>query len=254
MYAPERHQRIMERLAQTGRLAVVDLANDLGVAVETVRRDLSHLERQGLLRRVHGGVIPLPQSTLERTVLTRASEMVDAKHAIASAALDEVPTKGSLIVDAGTTTGHLVSILPSDRELTVVTNHLPHAVALADRPGITTLLLGGRVRATTLATVDDWSTSALAEIVADVVFLGTDGISESRGLTTPDRSESGIKRAMIRAARRVVVLADSRKFGQEHFSSFASLDDVDVVITDAGVNDDLRQAIESSGPVVVVAA
>jgi DeoR family fructose operon transcriptional repressor len=253
VYAPERHRAIMERLAASGRCSVVDLASHLGVAVETIRRDLSHLERQGLLRRVHGGVIPLPKTILERTVLTRSGEMVDAKQAIARAALDEVPEQGSLIIDAGTSTGQLVALLPSDRELTVVTNFLPHAVALADNPRISVLLLGGRVRAKTLACVDDWAEQSLAQIVADVAFIGTDGISETRGLTTPDRAEAAIKRAMIKSARRVVVLADHRKFGQEHFAQFGTLDDVDVVITDSAVDPEIRASVEALGPVVVSA-
>lgn len=243
----------MERLAASGRCSVTDLASHLGVAVETVRRDLSHLERQGLLRRVHGGVIPLPKTILERTVLTRSGEMVDAKNAIARAALDEVPEQGSLIIDAGTSTGQLVSMLPSDRDLTVITNFLPHAVALSDNPRITLLLLGGRVRAKTLACVDDWAMESLSNIVADVAFIGTDGVSETRGLTTPDRAEAAIKRAMIKSARRVVVLADNRKFGQEHFAQFASLDDVDVIITDDDANEEITRGIETLGPVVVTA-
>jgi DeoR family transcriptional regulator, fructose operon transcriptional repressor len=252
VYAPERHRAIADLVVSLGRASVVELAEHLAVTPETVRRDLSILERQGVLRRVHGGAIPLLRAGFERTVVTRSAENMAEKTQIAQAALEEVPEEGAIIIDAGTTTGALVDALPENRRLTVVTNFLPHAVALADRPGITVLLLGGRVRSTTLACVDEWAVTGLRDIVADVAFIATDGITSERGLTTPDRAEAAVKRAMLHAARRTILLADHSKFGLEHFANFGSLSDVDVVITDAGTDSDLRAGIAAGGPVVVV--
>jgi DeoR family transcriptional regulator, fructose operon transcriptional repressor len=251
MYAPERHRAIAEMITTRGRASVTELADRLDVTPETVRRDLSALERQGVLRRVHGGAVHISRAQFERPVPVRLAERAAEKHRIAAAALQEVPDDGSIVIDAGTTTAALVQLLPADRRLTVVTNFLPHAVALAERPEVTVLLLGGRVKTTTLACVDPWALDALSGLVADVAFIATDGITPGRGLTTPDRSEALIKKAMLHAAHRVIVLADHSKFGQEHFAAFGSLHDVDVVITGNEIETDLRAEIEAVGPVVV---
>ena len=162
-----------------------------------------------------------------------------------------MPEEGAIIVDAGTTTGALLNLIPDTSQLTVVTNSVLHAAAMAHRPNITTLVLGGRVRSRTLACVDEWAIEGLKGLYADVAFVGTNGITASRGLTTPDRNEAAIKNAMLLAARRRIVLADNTKFGVNHFASFGNLEDVDVVITDVLVDDDVADEIEATGPVVV---
>lgn len=253
MYAPERHRAIVERVATGGRASVVDLADALDVTPETIRRDLSILERQGLVRRVHGGAIPVRRLGFQPTVDSRSAVHIEEKGRIAEAALDEVPDEGAIIVDSGTTTGRLIAMLPHDRQLTVVTNSVQHAIALANRPDITCLLLGGRVRGRTLACVDSWAVNSLQGITADVAIVGTDGVSVQRGLTTPDRIEAEIKAAMLKAARRTVVLADHTKFGDDHFAAFAKLDDIDVIISDTGLDADVASEIEAAGPMVVLA-
>ena len=129
--------------------------------------------------------------------------MTEEKERIAKAALAELPTEGSVLLDAGTTTARLAELLPSDRDLTVVTNALPIALTLSVRPGLTLLLLGGRVRGRTLAAVDDWALQGLRDVNVDVAFVGTNGISVERGLTTPDPAEGAVKRAMIAAAEAI---------------------------------------------------
>ena len=251
MYAPERHRAILEAVTRDGRASVVDLSDSLAVAPETIRLDLSNLERQGLVRRVHGGAMPAGRIGFEPNVDSRSQEHPDEKFRIAQAAVSEVPEEGAIIVDAGTTTGALLNLIPDTSQLTVVTNSVLHAAAMAHRPNITTLVLGGRVRSRTLACVDEWAIEGLKGLYADVAFVGTNGITASRGLTTPDRNEAAIKNAMLLAARRRIVLADNTKFGVNHFASFGNLEDVDVVITDVLVDDDVADEIEATGPVVV---
>lgn len=251
MYAPERHRAILEAVTRDGRASVVDLSDSLAVAPETIRRDLSNLERQGLVRRVHGGAMPAARLGFEPTVDSRINEHQDEKFRIAQAALAEVPAEGAIIVDAGTTTGTLLNLIPDTYELTVVTNSVLHAAALAHRSNITVLMLGGRVRSRTMACVDEWAIDGLKGLYADVAFVGSNGITADRGLTTPDRKEAAIKNAMLLAARRRIVLADNTKFGVNHFAAFGSLEDVEVVITDALVDDDVADEIEAAGPVVV---
>ncbi|MFG2507100.1 DeoR/GlpR family DNA-binding transcription regulator [Streptomyces rubiginosohelvolus] len=251
MYAPERQQEILRLAQESGRVDVLSLAEEFQVTAETVRRDLKGLDRAGLLRRVHGGAIPVGRLDFEPDLAERDALSADEKDRIAQAALAELPADGNVIVDAGTTTARLAAGVPVDAALTVVTHALPVAARLADHPGIALHLVGGRVRHRTRAAVDAWALGSYAEINADVVFLATNGFCPDRGLTTPDLAEAAVKRAVIKAARRVVLLADSGKFGQEHFARFGDLTDVDLLITDTGLSPDDARSIESRGTEVV---
>ena len=201
---------------------------------------------------MHGGAIPVERLGVELGVPDRESHSAGQKVRIARAALDELPDGGSIILDAGTTTVRLAELLPMDRELTVVTHSIPVAGILVSRPNITLHLLGGVVRGRTLAAVGDWTRAQIADVFADVAFMGTNGISVERGLTTPDLAEASVKRALIAAARRTVVMADHTKFGREDFGRVAPLSDIDTVITDVGLDVELAGDIENAGPRVVV--
>jgi DeoR family fructose operon transcriptional repressor len=255
LYAEERRQAMADLITQRGRLSVNELAEAYAVTTETVRRDLSALEQSGLVRRVHGGAVPAEAlSRLESAVTDRDLAQADEKERIARAALDELPGPGgSVLVDAGTTTSRLALYLPADPRLTVVTNAVPIAARLAGLPGVELHLLPGRVRRTTQAAVGEDTVTALSRLRTDVAFVGTNGISLDHGLSTPDHSEAAAKRAMVRAARRVVVLADSSKVGAEHTVRFADLGDIDVLVTDSGIDDGDRKAFEDYGIEVVVA-
>lgn len=230
---------------------VVTLAETLDVTTETIRRDLTVLERAGVLRRVHGGAIPVERLGFEPPVAARDVVMTAEKERIAKAALAELPQDGAVIIDAGTTTGRLAEAIPADRELTVVVNSPPLATVLASRPNLTVVMLGGRVRGRTLATVDDGALRPLSQLNVDVAFIGANGCSVQRGLTTPDPAEAAVKRAMIAAARRSVLLADHNKIGDVHFAAFGTLADVDVIITDSGLTDRLAAELRAAGPEVI---
>jgi DeoR family fructose operon transcriptional repressor len=253
MYAEERQLWIVERARSGGRVEVAALAEELGVTTETVRRDLTTLERHALLRRVHGGAIPIERLGFEPALTARDRVLTAEKERIARLALAELPDEGSILLDAGTTTARLADALPADRELVVLTNALPIAMSLSVRPNITVLMVGGKVRGRTQAAVDAWALQALADSYVDVAFIGANGISPERGLTTPDTTESAVKRAMIRAARRSVVLADHTKIGQDHLSRFAALDEIDTVITDSGLDALVADELRAQGPRVLLA-
>ena len=253
MYAEERQRLIVERARAGGRVEVAALAEELGVTTETVRRDLTTLERHALLRRVHGGAIPMERLGFEPALAARDSVLTVEKERIARLALGELPDEGTILLDAGTTTARLAALLPTDRELVVLTNALPIAMSLSVRPNVTVLMVGGRVRGRTQAAVDAWALQALADSYVDVAFLGANGISPERGLTTPDTTESAVKRAMIRAARRSVVLADHTKVGQDHLSRFAALDEIDTLITDSGLDAQVADELRAQGPRVLLA-
>ncbi len=251
MYAPERQQAMLGHARSAGRVDVNLLAERFDVTPETIRRDLNELERRGLVRRVHGGAIPVERFGLELPVAQRTGQHPEQKQRIAKAALDQLPDSGSIIIDAGTTTVLLAEMLPPDRSFTVVTHALPIAAMLAERPNITLLLVGGQVRPGTLAAVGSWAQDGYRSVLADVAFAGTNGISAARGLTTPDLAEAGIKQALIAGARRTVVLADHSKVGRDEFAHVADLSQVDTLITDSEVDTDMAKEIHDAGVEVI---
>ncbi|MFO7251778.1 MAG: DeoR/GlpR family DNA-binding transcription regulator [Actinomycetes bacterium] len=251
MYAEERQQEILRRARANGRVDVVTLAEEFAVTTETIRRDLTALERAGVLRRVHGGAIPVERLGFEPALSTRDNVMTAEKERIAKAALAELPEDGSIIIDAGSTTRRLVQVLPLDRELTVIVNSPPLATALATRPNLNVIMLGGRVRPRTLATVDDLAMQPLSQFHVDVAFIATNGCSVAKGLTTPDPAEAAIKRAMVRAAERCVLLADHTKFTNTYLARFATVDEIDVVISDTGLSDEIAAELQAAGPEVI---
>ncbi|MFN2536858.1 MAG: DeoR/GlpR family DNA-binding transcription regulator [Mycobacteriales bacterium] len=253
MYGAERQGEIARQARQQGRVEVAELALAFDVSLETIRRDLTALERSGVVRRVHGGAIPAERMRHEAALAVRADTRTLEKRRIAEAALVELEGAETVLLDAGSTTAHLAELLPAGRELTVVTNAVPIALMLAQRGDHTVHLLGGRVRQRTLATVDHVALQGLADLSVDVAFVGCNGISVERGFTTADPSEAAVKRAMVAAGRRVVVMADSSKVGDDQFARFARLDDVETLIMDSGVDPRVAADLEQAGPRVVIA-
>jgi DeoR family fructose operon transcriptional repressor len=245
-YADQRRQAVLARLRADGRVDASAIAAELGVTNETIRKDLIVLERQGLLRRVHGGALPVGPLSFEPAVSTRIY-YAEEKTRIAEAALAHLPESGSVLIDAGSTTARLADRFPDDHELTVFTNTLPIALTLVNRRRLTVFTLGGRLRPVTLAEVDDWAARSLAEINVDVAFLGTNALSVEHGLTTPAPAEAAIKRRMLGSARRRILLADHSKVGGVSLCKYGDLSDIDLLITDTGLGSDERRALEGAG-------
>lgn len=255
MYAEERQQAMVSMIARDRRLSVSTAAESFGVTTETVRRDLATLEQLGLVHRVHGGAVSADAlTTAEIAVPERDEAAADQKNRIARAALDQLPGDGgSILLDSGTTTSRVATLLPADRRLTLFTNTAATAMKLAGSALIEVHLLGGRVRPTTQAAVGPATVAALADLRVDVSFIGTNGLTVEHGLSTPDADEAAVKAAMIRAGRRVVVVTDSRKFGHDALMRFGTVDQVDAVITDDGISDADAAALEALDIDVVIA-
>jgi DeoR family fructose operon transcriptional repressor len=227
-------QRAIYMLAlREGSVDVADLASRHGVTTETIRRDLSDMQNRQLLRRVHGGAVPVERMNHEPMVEARDMVNAEEKLRIATTAVAEVPQRGSVIIDSGSTGQRLAEVFPVDRDVHVVTNSLLTALTLSRRGLQDLTVLGGAVRTKRHAMVDDTTRAELQHMAIDVLFLSCDGLSFQHGLTTPYREEHTIKRAMIERSRRVVAMVDHSKFGNVQMFSFAAFDEIDVLVTDA---------------------
>ena len=254
MRIEDRHRQIVEQVRGAGRVLVAELAEHFDVTPETIRRDLAALDRNGSLRKVHGGAIPAP--ALPETGVTQREQVnISAKQAIARAALERLdPEPGTtLLVDAGTTTGAAARLLPAEGDLTIITNSVLTAASLTAAGHTRVRILGGQLRGLTQAAVGPEAVEALSTLRVDVALLGANGVSAAHGLSTPDPDEATVKRAMVRSARQVVALVDSTKIGQEHLVSFASLADVDLLVTDVELPPALTEQLATTETEVLVA-
>ena len=229
---------------------MASLAAELDVASETVRRDLKVLAGRRLLKRVHGGAVPLETAAFESGVAYRSEVNLAQKHRIAAEAAKLLHGAETVYLDEGFTP-RLIAERFAERELTVVTSSLLVAEALADSRSVTVLLLGGRMRGRTLATVDHWAVDMLSSLVIDVAYLGTNGISLESGLTTPDPAVAAVKNTAVRVARRSILVAAHSKFGESSFCRFANVADFESIVTGAELDVAEARRYEALGPVVV---
>jgi DeoR family fructose operon transcriptional repressor len=248
LLAAERRQELLNTVRTLGRLEVARAASELRTSTETIRKDLVALESQGLLRRVHGGALQVPSMTFEPDVASR-TENLKEKNRIAARAVDEIPEDGAIFIDAGSTTQVFAALLEGRAGLRVFTNSLTVAGILAGRPFLSCHTLGGRIRPKTLAEVGSWTERLLEDshFHFDVAFVGTNAISFSRGLCTPDPEEAAVKRGMIANSERVVLLADHTKFGQNSLVKYADLAEIDLIITGVEIEDQHHTALTEAG-------
>lgn len=245
-----RQRQIVEFARTRGRVEVLALAEELNVASETIRRDLKALAGRRMLKRVHGGAIPLETAAFESTVEYRSQIDLAQKHRIAAGAADLLHGAETVYLDEGFTP-RLIAEQLADRELTVVTSSLLAAEALAHSETVTVLLLGGRMRGRTLATVDSWAVERLRSLVIDVAYLGTNGITPEHGLTTPDPAVAAVKQTAVSVAMRRILVAAHSKFGETSFCRFADVGDFETIVTGTELPAADAHRYEALGPSVI---
>jgi DeoR/GlpR family transcriptional regulator of sugar metabolism len=231
MLTDERRHLILEHLRVKGRVLAADLVEEFEVSPDTVRRDLRELDEAGALRRVHGGALPRRGDSDPLPV--RARRAPEAKASIARRAAQLVSDGQVIMLDGGTTTLEVARALPERLQATVVTNSLPIALELVDRPGLDVMAIGGNVRARSHVTVGATTVAALGAVRADILFLGVCGLHPEIGISVEDPEEREGKRAMIAGAAEIVGLADHDKLGTALPFVVAPLAEVTKLVTDA---------------------
>ena len=254
MFAVERKKLILQRLSDFGRVHVMALAADLGLSEETIRRDLASLEAEGRLRRVHGGAVDLARLVGPEPTMTERHPMrVREKTLIARAAIAMIPPKGTLFLESASTSLYVAELLPLMPGLTVFTNGVHVAHALGEREDLTVVMIGGRIRRTSLTTIDDWALSALDGLHVDLAFVGTLAFARGAGLTTPDLADAAVKRRCLAVADRTVLLAEAAKFGVVSACRYGDLTDIDALVTDQTMCAEAVDAMRRDGMAVILA-
>ena len=211
MLTAERRQYILERLRQDGKIVAVTLSAELNLSEDTIRRDLREMASEGLLLRVHGGALPASPASIPFS--RRQQQSPEAKAAIARAAAQLVRSGQVVILDGGTTTLLVAQQLPLDLQATIVTNSPPVAVALSDHPSIEVLVVGGRLFKSSRVTVGAAAVEEIRNLRADLCLLGICSVHPEIGISTPDREELSVKRAMIDSSAEVAALVSAEKLG-----------------------------------------
>lgn len=247
---PSRHEAIAAAVETAGFLGVAELSERFGVSTVTIRGDLDALERTGRLRRVRGGALPLAGQGRETPVESTQARAAAAKARIARRAVDEVASGDTVLLDVGSTTTAIAAELVRRDDLvdvTVFTSSLGVALALEPAiPRLTVVVTGGTLRPLQHSLVEPLATVVLDGITAHLAVIGCGGVHPGSGVTNVNLPETQVKRSMITAARRCVVVADSTKLGEIEVARVCGLDDVDLLVTDDGADPvvlhDLRAA------------
>jgi DeoR/GlpR family transcriptional regulator of sugar metabolism len=231
MLAAQRRDLLLDRLRRDGRVVAKDLAAELGVSEDSVRRDLRELAAAGLCQRVYGGALPVSPAV---TDYARRQEVEPAsKERVAAAAAKLIEPGRTAIVDGGTTALAVVRALPLDLRATIVTHSPTVAAALVDHRDVEVFLLGGRLFKHSLVTCGAAAVEAAQAVTADLFLLGVTGVHPEAGLTTGDADEAAMKRALSRRAADTYVLASAEKIGAASRFAVLGLDEVTAVVTDA---------------------
>ena len=253
LLAEPRRMKILAWLQEEGSARVRELSAAFDVSEATIRQDLERLEADGYITREHGGAYlkSVPQQV--QSMSLHHVENMDRKQRIGRAAAELVRDHETIIIDSGTTTTQFAENLKSRQELNIITNALNIALMLGANPTNTVHMPAGQFKAPTLSLSGEKSSDFFVGIYAEKLFLATAGLSFEAGLTYPAIGDIYVKRAMIKAASKVYLLADSTKIGRTSFSSLGSVDLVDTLITDDGISDAQRAGLEERGVKVIIA-
>lgn len=252
MNSVERHQAIMGQLQRNGSVNVMDLCKQLGVSSVTIRKDLKLLEDRQLLFRTHGGATLSNPYTIDRTVFEKEKIQMQEKVVIAKAAASMIGDNDSIIIASGTTVQAMAQEIQPAGNLTVVTSALNVAVQLIKHPNVEILQLGGILRKSSTSVAGIYAEQILSDFFCSKLFLGVDGIDLEFGLTTTNAQEAHLNRKMMEVSQKVIVLADSTKFGKRGFGRICGIEEVDHIVTDSGVSPHTITALEKSGVKVTV--
>ncbi|WP_010274184.1 DeoR/GlpR family DNA-binding transcription regulator [Paenibacillus senegalensis] len=244
MLVAERLDKIVALVNEKGSIRVTELSKLCEVTEETIRRDLDRLEREGKLQRSHGGAVSIKEQNRETPYFIREVMNTEEKRQIAEAAIRLIEPGERILLDASTTAWYMASILP-DIPLTVLTNSIRVATELSMKEKIEVVSTGGTLASRSMSFVGPLAESSLEVYHVDKLFLSAKGVHLTRGISESTELQARIKQKMIQAAERVILLADSSKFGIQAFTRVALLEEVDEVVTDRNISAEILEQLQA---------
>lgn len=252
MFYSERKQKILEYITQKPQITVAELSEVFGVSAVTIRKDLNELSKRGEIKRTYGGAIGIGLSQKEEGEDEKESVNMERKCEIAEKAIQFIEEGNSLIIDAGSTTQELAKLIVERkiRGLTIITNAFNIADVFRENADYEVVFTGGQYRKRILSCVGPYTNRILDSINADKLFMGGNGISLAKGVTTPNVLEAEVKQSMMRNSREHYLLADSSKFGKILLSKVVDLNEIDCLVTDSMADEEIVENIRKLGVTV----
>ncbi|MFY4775168.1 DeoR/GlpR family DNA-binding transcription regulator [Metabacillus sp. RGM 3146] len=253
VFAPERRRMIMEKLHERQRVTVKELSEEIKVSEATLRTDLTKMEEDGLLKRTHGGAILMDTIENETNFYNRERKNKHEKSAIAKKAVELISNGQCIMLDASSTALELARTLKEMQiRLTVVTSGINTALELHDHPSITVILLGGIVKKGSYSLEGSLGVNILSQINIDLMFTSANGFSFEAGLSDFSVYEVELKKAMVNASNKIVALLDHTKINKNSIASFASIDQIDTIITDYALTDSYAEKFDEYNIEVII--
>lgn len=248
----DRHEYILKKLKENNKVSISDLCEEMNVSNVTIRKDLKVLEDKNLLFRIKGGASMNNPYAIDRPILVKETINSDEKNRIARAAVEMIEENDSILIGSGTTAYAVARHLSPNHRLTVITPALKVALELCNKPNIEVLQLGGLIRQSSSSVAGQYAMRILDEVSCGILFLGVDGIDLEFGITISNLTEATLNQKMLQTSQKVVILADSTKFGRRGLGKICSLEDVDYIITDQGISQKYVTALEEAGIKVIL--
>ncbi len=249
----ERRAKIVEELEHRGQVKVSDMSKCFGVSEVTIRNDFEKLEEKGLLVRTRGGGIKNQRARIDYQLNKEATHCLKEKQLVGKAAARLVKDKDTIIFDSGTTTLEVAKNLTDTNDLTVITNALNIASQFVNNPNVNVIILGGRLRHSTVSLVGPTTEDGIRNLYCDKVFLGVNGIDSHYGISTTHIEDSHLNRLMMDISKEIIVVTDSSKFLKRSFSLIAPISAIDTVVTDSNIPEAELHNLQKAGVKVIIA-
>lgn len=253
MLPNQRREKILEMIREDGHAKVLQLSKIFKVTEVTIRQDLEKLEKDGFVKREHGGAYLKDIGLNVKNIVLQNQDFLKEKAAIAQKAVEMINDGDTIILDSGSTTTEIAKLITGFKNLTVITNALNIALILGADPEINLVLTGGEFKAPTLSLTGQKAADFFQDLHVDKLFLATAGITLKSGLTYPSISDICVKRAMIESANVVYLVADSSKIGKSSFASLGALSLIDFLITDSKIVDEDIQMLRKNEIELIIA-
>lgn len=251
----ERNNLIVKLVNEKNSVSVAELSQILEVSEVTVRKVLNDLDHQGLIRRTRGGAISIHEPIIEVEEREKEKANIKEKKLIANAAYQLIHDSDTVFLDAGSTTLEIAKLIKAGakRNITVVTNALNIANELITSYDIEVIMVGGSVRHKIMSCVGGFTESIVSNLNFDITFIGSNSVSLTTGVTTPNMLEAQVKRCVLKQARKKILVCDASKFGLTTMSKICALENLDTIITDSSLKKDMQEKMLQAGINLVVA-
>jgi len=243
----ERKDQILDLITRKGRITVDELIEKFKVSGATIRRDLEFLEHQGLITRAHGGAMSKSRVSLEPDFFEEKEKFLEEKKRIGEEAARLIEEGEVIFLEASTTVLELARNIQNNKNLTVVTNSLDIAQELDGKEGISLIITGGSPKRRTRALIGPLTEATLSQMRIDKAFMGVNALDPTYGITAPTLEEAQTRKKIVKASNKIVILSDHSKFGKQSFAAVDPLQSIDILITDRGIPEETKVALERLG-------